>query len=348
MKVSKKKQPIILVVIVCLLLAIVPTLFSSISDAHVLSKKDQDEQFVKIYGADTLTISPCSSFHPQQYYKAVDEKSQPLKLNYTKINTSKPGRYALVLSAKNGKDYDERTVFITVKQKKDKTSSNQKEPAPNTEEAKPETAEASKKPTQSPPVQQEEPATEKPSELQTQDEQATVETVPNERKHNEALHNETPNHKVIHNEPETTETTAPTQKIQPNQLYFHGHSLPYQNAGQGSGQGLIDSGAVIATWGGNPVQSGNDNQNTHFIGHNPGIFAPLLTLSSGDSIIVTDSGNIATTYIVQGIIQVDDSGRDIHSGQDYWDQITSTSGGERITLQTCLSETHNLIVFAQA
>ncbi|WP_430620880.1 class F sortase [Enterococcus sp. DIV0800] len=219
---------------------------------------------------------------------------------------------------------------------------------PNTEEATPETAEASKKPTQSPPVQQEEPATEKPSELQTQDEQAAVETVPNERKHNEALHNETPNHKVIHNEPETTETTAPTQKIQPNQLSFHGHSLPYQNAGQGSGQGLIDSGAVIATWGGNPVQSGNDNQNTHFIGHNPGIFAPLLTLSGGDSIIVTDSGNIVTTYIVQGIIQVDDSGRDIHSGQDYWDQITSTSGGERITLQTCLSETHNLIVFAQA
>jgi hypothetical protein len=33
-------------------------------------------------------------------------------------------------------------------------------------------------------------------------------------------------------------------------------------------------------------------------------------------------------------------------GTDYWDQITGSGGGERITLQTCINDDYNLIVFA--
>lgn len=132
-----------------------------------------------------------------------------------------------------------------------------------------------------------------------------------------------------------------------NTMYVGGISIPYQNAGQGGGQSVIDNNPnVIATWGGNAVQSGNDGANTHFIGHNPGIFNILFSVSGGNQIIVTDTSGTPTYYTVNQIFQVDDYATGVVDGQSYADQIIGSGGGERITLQTCVNDDINLIIMA--
>lgn len=150
--------------------------------------------------------------------------------------------------------------------------------------------------------------------------------------------------------PQTVEPTpvATQPTLQANQLNINGTFISYANAGQGSGQAVIDGNSnMAATWGGSAVQSGSDGLNTHFIGHNPGIFNVLFGLSGGSVIQVSDSNNQVTNYTVTGITQVDDyaMGAD---GTDYYDQMIGTGGGERITLQTCINDSINLVVFAQA
>lgn len=140
--------------------------------------------------------------------------------------------------------------------------------------------------------------------------------------------------------------TQPT--LQANQLNINGTFISYANAGQGSGQAVIDGNSnMAATWGGAAVQSGSDGLNTHFIGHNPGIFNVLFSLTGGSVIQVSDSNNQVTNYTVTGITQVDDYAVSA-DGTDYYDQMIGTGGGERITLQTCINDSTNLIVFAQA
>lgn len=132
-------------------------------------------------------------------------------------------------------------------------------------------------------------------------------------------------------------------------MYLNGIAISYQNGGEGSGQSIIDSNSsIISTWGGAATQSGSDGLNTHFIGHNTGAFSSLSSLGSGSQIVVTDANGTPTTYTVSSVFQVDDSGYGISDGMDYWDTITGTGGGERITLQTCITDSTNLIVVAYA
>lgn len=139
---------------------------------------------------------------------------------------------------------------------------------------------------------------------------------------------------------------APVSQWQPNMLQIAGSFIPYSNAGQGSGQAVIDADhGAAATWGGAPVQSGNDGMNSHIIGHNPGAFNVLFSLGIGSVIEVSDASGQVTAYTVQNIVTVDDSAYGL-DGADYWDQVTGTGGGERITLQTCINDDLNLIVFA--
>lgn len=132
-------------------------------------------------------------------------------------------------------------------------------------------------------------------------------------------------------------------------MYVGGLAISYQNAGEASGQSVIDNNPnVIATWGGAVTQSGNDGLNTHFIGHNPGIFSVLFQLGGGEIITVTDGAGTPTDYVVSQIFQVDDYGTGITDGQEYMDLLIGTGGGERITLQTCINDSVNLIVIATA
>lgn len=135
---------------------------------------------------------------------------------------------------------------------------------------------------------------------------------------------------------------------QPNILIINGVKIVYQNGGQGSGQAVIDSdpSGSASTWGGAPVQSGDDGANTHFIGHNPGVFSVLFNVGLGQTISVNDSNGQTTNYFINNILHLDDFGKDLTTGMDYWDQTIGTAGGERITLQTCISDTENLMVFA--
>lgn len=150
----------------------------------------------------------------------------------------------------------------------------------------------------------------------------------------------------LSSETATAEPVAPT--YQPSSLYIAGVQVPYQNGGQGSGQSIIDSNpsGIASTWGGAPIQSGNDGQNTHFIGHSPGIFSVLFSVGPGSVIVVTDSAGIPTNYTVNNTLQLDDYGTDLNTKIDYWDLTVGTGGGERITLQTCISDTVNLMVLA--
>lgn len=342
---SMRRRLIFSDVIVCLFFLSTLIIFSTISDAQSQSKRETHESQVRIYGEDKITITVNDSFNPNQYYKAVGEDHRPVQLNYTNINTSKPGRYALILSAKNKQDYDKRTVLIIVEEKKpvQKSPEENKTPSsqPSASSSKAMTPEGTTSSNQQAAANSSTKTPQSTTEetQETSPQQVPVEAVPAQETQQAAAEQVNP----------TVEAPVPQTPVkQPNQITLLGTTIPYQNAGQGSGQGIINGGSVAATWGGNPIQSGTDNQNTHFIGHNPGVFSPILSLGNGSAITVTDSAGNATTYIVNGLIQVDDSGRDIHSGQDNWDQITSAGGGERITLQTCITDSINLIVFAQA
>lgn len=148
----------------------------------------------------------------------------------------------------------------------------------------------------------------------------------------------------------TSTNVSATSSYSAMTMYLAGTAIPYQNGGQGSGQSIIDSNpnGTISTWGGAAVQSGTDGLNTHFIGHNPGIFSAIFSLGSGSQIVVTDSNGTPTTYTVSSIFQVDDSAVGISDGVNYWSTITGSGGGERITLQACVNDTVNLIVVAYA
>lgn len=133
-------------------------------------------------------------------------------------------------------------------------------------------------------------------------------------------------------------------------LNILGTIINYQNGGTGSGQSIIDGNpsGVASTWGGSSVQSGSDGMNTHFIGHNPGIFNVLFSLSPGNSITVTDSTGEETMYTVRTILTLDDYGIETSTGEDYYDFVVGSGGGERVTFQTCINDTTNLIVVAYA
>ena len=138
------------------------------------------------------------------------------------------------------------------------------------------------------------------------------------------------------------------QKQSPMTINILGQTIGYQNGGMAAGQSIIDSDpyGAVSTWGGMGVQSGTDGLNTHFIGHNPGAFALLFSLTSGDTITITDCAGTGTRYQVRTILTVDDYGMKVGTGKDYYEFISGSGGGERVTFQTCIDEATNLIIVA--
>lgn len=149
----------------------------------------------------------------------------------------------------------------------------------------------------------------------------------------------------------TTETTrsAPAEPTyQAKSIYIGGVHIPYQNRGQASGQAIIDGNphGTASTWGGAAVQSGSDGLSTHFIGHNPGIFASIFQLGIGSTVIVTDSDGTPHTYTVNQLYQVDDYAVELGTGRELWNLITGSSNGEQVVFQACINDHVNLIVIA--
>lgn len=144
-----------------------------------------------------------------------------------------------------------------------------------------------------------------------------------------------------------TPTPAPVP-VTVNVLSMIGISIPFQNGGMAGGQAVIDANpnGMASTWGGATPYSGTDGLNTHFIGHHWGVFDPVMNLGNGGIVTVYDANGQAFNYTIYKICVVDTYGRDVATGYSMYGEITSTGGGERIVLQTCIDETTRRIVFA--
>ncbi|MDR2465209.1 MAG: hypothetical protein LBD38_02915 [Streptococcaceae bacterium] len=138
-----------------------------------------------------------------------------------------------------------------------------------------------------------------------------------------------------------------TTKIMPNHLYYDGWAIPYQEGGVANGQAIIDSNppGIASTWGGKTPFSGTDNLNTHFIGHHWGAFDCFVSVPVGAIIKVTDAQAHQFSYKVERMAVVNEVAIDQQTGKNLYSEITSTGGGERIVIQTCLSETTRNILF---
>jgi len=148
--------------------------------------------------------------------------------------------------------------------------------------------------------------------------------------------------------PATKITASAGSSYSPYRMYIAGKALVYKNGGKSSGQSIINANRnVISTWGGATPWSGNDGSNTHFIGHNDGAFRGIWNLAIGSTIIVTDGSGKPTSYRLTKKFIVTDSAVGVNDGQKYFSYITSTSGGEVITLQTCKTSTTNWILRAE-
>lgn len=129
--------------------------------------------------------------------------------------------------------------------------------------------------------------------------------------------------------------------IATSSLQFVGVSVPFIQA-----QGVSaapESGA--GAWIGNG--STTDGAPTHFIGHNPGDFSAVMSLGVGAVITVTDGNGNARSYTVYEVIDVTDDG---YNNNDLTDDVYPRmldAGGERISLQTCITDTVNQCVLAR-
>ncbi|MBO1305373.1 sortase [Enterococcus sp. 669A] len=142
-------------------------------------------------------------------------------------------------------------------------------------------------------------------------------------------------------EPEETVTEA-APAPQPNaSLSFLGTTIPFI-ASNGAAEAPA-SGA--GTWTGTGAV--NDGAPTHFIGHNPGDFSPVMNLTVGSPITVVDAAGNTKTYTVYEVLDVRDDGFNANNpADDTWFRVID-AGGERISLQTCITDTVNRVVLAQ-
>ena len=148
--------------------------------------------------------------------------------------------------------------------------------------------------------------------------------------------------------PQETASNPQAASYEAYKMYVGGKAITYKNGGISDGQRIIDSSSkLISTWGGAEVYSGNDGYNTHFIGHNPGIFSVLTQIGKGSTIVVTDKNGHPTTYSVTRIFTVDDHAYNAKDGENYYNYMVSKRGGEVITLQTCLGSNKNLVIRAE-
>ncbi|EPC70794.1 hypothetical protein Lpp41_13370, partial [Lacticaseibacillus paracasei subsp. paracasei Lpp41] len=97
-------------------------------------------------------------------------------------------------------------------------------------------------------------------------------------------------------------------------LMFAGVTVPYIIGNESM---TAAPGTGAATWGGQANYSNNSGQNTHFIGHNPGSFAAMLSLGIGSPITVTDAAGNPRTYHVYQLATVNPNAVTA-SGQDLW------------------------------
>ncbi|WP_172208635.1 sortase domain-containing protein [Lactococcus hodotermopsidis] len=156
---------------------------------------------------------------------------------------------------------------------------------------------------------------------------------------------------LIYHLDETNSAMAIVDDYAQYSLTIGEETLIYKNIGrsENEAQNYINVAAEthVATWGGKKIQDNFDGHNTHFIGHNPGVFHILKKVEIGDEILVKDEFQTVEVYQVKQIVIVDDSGHLVDDpSRNIMQEIIGIGTTEQITLQTCLSETTNLVIMA--
>ncbi len=118
-----------------------------------------------------------------------------------------------------------------------------------------------------------------------------------------------------------------SSKKRKNTIRFNGEYVSYV---QGSPADETAPEATAAAW----VSNGDvtDNENTYFIGHNPGVFSGVMTLDVGDKVTVWDGKGRSRTYYVFDVLTLPNQSNYFR----YEGRIAPT--GESITLQTCCAD----------
>lgn len=118
-----------------------------------------------------------------------------------------------------------------------------------------------------------------------------------------------------------------SSKKRKNTIRFNGEYVSYV---QGSPADETAPEATAAAW----VSNGDvtDNENTYFIGHNPGVFSGVMNLDVGDKVTVWDGKGRSRTYYVFDVLTLPNQSNYFR----YEGRISPT--GESITLQTCCAD----------
>ena len=118
-----------------------------------------------------------------------------------------------------------------------------------------------------------------------------------------------------------------SSKKRKNTIRFNGEYVSYV---QGSPADETAPEASAAAW----VSNGDvtDNENTYFIGHNPGVFSGVMNLDVGDKVTVWDGKGRSRTYYVFDVLTLPNQSNYFR----YEGRIAPT--GESITLQTCCAD----------
>lgn len=119
--------------------------------------------------------------------------------------------------------------------------------------------------------------------------------------------------------------TIPQKTFATNALVIGGTEIPYVASFQTSTAPENTAGLWLGS------DDVNDNSWGYFIGHNPGVFTPILDLKVGDTFAIKDFSGAAHTYTVVKEF-------DVNAGTTWKDIEADVTGyGESAILQTCIN-----------
>lgn len=292
--------------------------------------------------AENKSITLGSEFNPLDGVSANDKVDGDLtgKIEVdNKVDVNKAGTYEVIYKVKDNSNNEEnKTVTVEVKeQQKAQPVENTEKEQPKAETVNNSNKEEAKPVSGKPQVKQESKQQEsKPQPKQEVKKQPVQEqqAKPEQPKQQQQQVAQQPKAQPQPEQPKK-EVQQPSKQYAPMTIYFNGKAVKYANGGTGSGQSIIDGNySKASTWGGASF-NGNDGMNTHFIGHNPGAFTGIW---NAGSFIITDGNGNPTKYNTSRVYKVYQKGaKGVADGVSYWDRITGTGGGERVTFQTCVS-----------
>lgn len=295
------------------------TIFGSQSTASMESsvkKLDSEKPMILFPGTFELTMDQAKEFDPLKGVKGYDNHDGNItnKIQVEGPNTiSKPGSYTFTYTLKDSSGNVDKKVrkYTVIENRPEQTMT---EP----------TAEVIEETNQIQPV----------------------ESAVNENSQEFVDVNETVTDSLTNTEPQepvhsTVDNQEPINYVASSTISFLGQTIPfiqYNGAAEAPNTGAgtwIGTGAV------------DDQLPTHFIGHNPGDFAGVMNITVGTPIIVVDVNGNAKTYTVYEVLDVADDGINANDpSDDTWPRVID-AGGERISLQTCITDTINRIVLAR-